>query len=96
MLRYVSPVDQLLSGMFIMEAGNKRRGGGGVGNGRWKVICKFLEFSAQARLFFMPLHGLHVQIQGGFPMLHGVDFQPVTSKVHYQSSLLVVLVPQCA
>ena len=33
MLRYVSPVDQLLSGMFIMEAGNKRRGGGG-----WEMV----------------------------------------------------------
>ena len=33
---------------------------------------------------------------GGFLTLREVDFQPVMCEVHYLSSLLVVLVPQCA
>ena len=54
---------------------------------------QFLEFFAQSRLLFMPLRGLHVQIH---LTLCEVDFQPVMCEVHYLSSLLVVLVPQCA
>lgn len=47
---------------------------------------QFQEFSEQVQLFFVLLHGLHVQIWAHrVSVLHVVDFRPVVSKVHYQS-----------
>lgn len=98
MLRYVYPVDQLLSSMFITEVGNKRQGGGWAG--KWSVESN-LYVSGVLCPDSTVLHAsswVACANSGGFPMLPGVDChcQPVMSKVHYQSSPLVVLVPQCA